>query len=219
MIAAMQTFGVGFSMLHWVSSLVLVVLSASSASAVVLNVVDGQLLGASGVVVNGTAYDVQFLDGTCTDLYDGCVASGFLFPTAAEAEAASQALLDQVLLDGPLGSFDTVPGLTNGISSGATTGHVWTPYAANAFNFAGAFVFNSTETVNKPSPPPPGDFVDTSVSTVGDDTSTDDSWTFAVWTPAAPATPVPSFTGPAWLALLALLGATGAWRIKHRNGS
>lgn len=39
-------------------------LVASGASAATLNVVGGQLLGASGVIVDGSSYDVAFLDGT-----------------------------------------------------------------------------------------------------------------------------------------------------------
>ena len=45
---------------------------ASNAYAATLNVVDGQLMGASNVSVDGSLYDVQFLDGSCIDLYNGC---------------------------------------------------------------------------------------------------------------------------------------------------
>jgi hypothetical protein len=37
---------------------------ASNAHAATLNVVDGQLMGAFGVDVGGSLYDVEFLDGT-----------------------------------------------------------------------------------------------------------------------------------------------------------
>ncbi len=88
---------------------------SSSAFAATLNVVGGQLFGASGVIVEGSSYDVEFLDGTCIALYNGCDdVSDFTFQTGLSALLASQALLDQVFLDGPLGSFDTVPDLTNG---------------------------------------------------------------------------------------------------------
>ena len=91
------------------------VLMASGAQAATLNVVGGQLMGASGVLVDGSLYDVQFLDGTCIDLYNGCdYVSDFTFQTEASANLASQALLDQVFLDGPSGNFDSVAGLTNG---------------------------------------------------------------------------------------------------------
>jgi hypothetical protein len=104
------------------------VLVASGAQAATLTVVGGQLMGASDVLVDGSLYDVQFLDGTCIDLYNGCDdTSDFTFQTSASAFLASQALLDQVFLDGPLGLFDVSPLLTNGCSdSGACVAA--TPY-------------------------------------------------------------------------------------------
>jgi hypothetical protein len=90
--------------------LVAFVLVASGAQAATLNVVDGQLMGASGVNVDGNLYDVQFLDGTCIGLYNGCdEISDFTFQTEASALLASQALLDQVFLDSPEGMFDSNP--------------------------------------------------------------------------------------------------------------
>lgn len=73
------------------------------------------LLGASGVDVDGTLYNVEFIDGTCIELYDGCdELADFTFQSFAAAQAASQGLLDQVFLDTPVGLFDSDPGLTNG---------------------------------------------------------------------------------------------------------
>jgi hypothetical protein len=90
---------------------------SSSAFAATLNVIGGQLMGASDVLVDGNLYDVQFLDGTCIDLYNGCdEASDFTFQTQASAVLASRALLDQVFLDGVEGQFDSSPQLTNGCS-------------------------------------------------------------------------------------------------------
>ena len=58
------------------------ILMASGAQAATLNVLGGQLMGASGVDVGGSLYDVQFLDGTCIDLYSGCDdVSDFTFQT------------------------------------------------------------------------------------------------------------------------------------------
>ncbi|MFT5442979.1 MAG: hypothetical protein ACI8W3_002023 [Myxococcota bacterium] len=83
-------------------------LASSSVFAATLNVVGGQLLGASGVDVDGMLYNVEFLDGTCIGLYDGCDAiKDLTFETAAAALPASQGLLDQVILDGS-GFFDSV---------------------------------------------------------------------------------------------------------------
>jgi hypothetical protein len=44
------------------------VLMAGGAQAVTLNVIGGQLIGASNVLVDGSLYDVQFLEGSCIDL-------------------------------------------------------------------------------------------------------------------------------------------------------
>ena len=89
------------------------VLMASGAQAVTLTVVGGQLMGASSVLVDGALYDVQFVDGTCIDLYNGCDdTSDFTFQTEASAALASQALLDQVFIDGPAGDFDSDPYLS-----------------------------------------------------------------------------------------------------------
>ena len=91
---------------------------ASNAYAATLNVVGGQLMGASNVLVGGSLYDVQFLDGSCIDLYNGCDdVSDFTFQTEASALLASQALLDQVFLDGGSGQFISQPQLTNGCES------------------------------------------------------------------------------------------------------
>jgi hypothetical protein len=78
----------------------------------------GQLLGASGVIVDGSSYNVEFLDGTCINLYNGCDdVSDFTFQTEAAATTAAAALLDQVFLDG-IDFFDSNPGLTNGCTVG-----------------------------------------------------------------------------------------------------
>ena len=75
---------------------------------------DGKLVGATGVDVGGTLYDVVFADGTCIDVFTGCdEQSDFTFGNGADAAEASQALLDQVLVDGALGMFDSDPLLTN----------------------------------------------------------------------------------------------------------
>ena len=79
---------------------------------------DGQLYGATGVDVDGTFYDVQFLNGTCSELYNGCdEVSDFTFRTGPEAQRAAEALLSLVLLDGAGGDFDSLPYLTKPCSN------------------------------------------------------------------------------------------------------
>lgn len=81
-----------------------------------LLVTDGILMGANGVTVNGTLYNVRFADGSCNSLFNGCVQSAFTFGTFQSAMSAGQALIDQVLVDGPAGQFDSDPSLTFGCS-------------------------------------------------------------------------------------------------------
>ena len=130
------------------------VLMASGAQAVTLNVIGGILHGASNVLVDGSSYDVQFLDGTCIDLYSGCDENtDFTIDSEASALLASQALLDQVFLDVSEGSFDSLPGLVNGCAIGGTVAcEVVTPWACaagtpcvgGAGGFRGAIAYNVT---------------------------------------------------------------------------
>ena len=74
-----------------------------------------QLLGATGVLIDGLSYDVQFIPSSCDLIWSGCDPDKFLFKTLESATTASQALLDQVFLDlGPNLLFDSVPGTLNG---------------------------------------------------------------------------------------------------------
>jgi hypothetical protein len=91
------------------------------------------LTGASGVVVNGSAYDVAFEDGTCAGIFSGCddVTDDFAFNTFEDAVAATEALRDTVLLDtginGSPADFNSDPSLTNGCTSDRNCG-AYVPY-------------------------------------------------------------------------------------------
>lgn len=89
------------------------------------------MVGASGVVVDGVEYDVEFIAGTCFQLFTQCnEVSDFFFDDDVSAFLATQALLNQVLLDGPEGQFDSLPELTEGCftSLSATECRIVTPY-------------------------------------------------------------------------------------------
>jgi hypothetical protein len=93
--------------------------------------VGGVLVGASGVNVGGTFYDVQFVDANCVEVFGGCdEASDFVFQSQADAIAAAHALFDQVWLDDVLGLYDTDPALTNGchIDAFDKLCNAWIPY-------------------------------------------------------------------------------------------
>jgi len=52
----------------------------------------GILTGATGVNVGGTFYNVEFVEGTCAALFDGCDSvNDFDFTMEADAVAASRA--------------------------------------------------------------------------------------------------------------------------------
>ncbi len=112
-------------------------------AAPILDVVGGQLLGARNVSILGSLYDVEFKDGTCADLFDGCdEASDFTFTTVNGAHGAALALLNLIFLDDPLlGLFDADPELTQGCENlGVCVSII--PYAAvgrNRFDARAAF--------------------------------------------------------------------------------
>ncbi len=101
----------------------------SQAATLQIDDTTGQLLGADGVDVDGVLYDVDFLEGSCAALFNGCDASDdFTFSTEVTALAAASALQAQVFLDGPAGMFNSVPSLTNGCEDAIVCG-VYTPFA------------------------------------------------------------------------------------------
>ena len=93
-------------------------LTVSSAQATVL-VLDetGEnpiLLGATGVNVLGTLYNVTFLDGTCAFVYGTCDESTiFDFNDLSSAQAATAALRDQIFTP-TFALFDDQPEFTSG---------------------------------------------------------------------------------------------------------
>lgn len=112
---------------------------ASAATAATLIIDNGILTGATGINVGGTLYNVSFVDGTCANIYGGCNAvSDFDFFTAASANVAAQALLDQVFLDGSAGNFDSISSLVRGC--GTTNCNAVIPYAIGTGTYAGTFI-------------------------------------------------------------------------------
>ncbi len=80
-----------------------------------INALTNNLTAVSGIVVNENIYDVTFAEGTCVELFGGCdEKTDFFFQDTATAFAAFSGLMEQGLLDGPLGQFDSNPQLTYG---------------------------------------------------------------------------------------------------------
>ncbi|MFK7870830.1 MAG: VPLPA-CTERM sorting domain-containing protein [Roseobacter sp.] len=182
--------------------------SVSASTAATLNVdVNGQLLGASDVDVDGVLYDVSFQDGTCISLFADCdEQSDFVFTTADSALLASAALLSQVFIDNSLGQFDSSPGLTRGCAAGVDSCFVFTPYSINSLSqVPNAFAFHTDDDVLTDG------FFGSKINS-NTNTGSVDSFTYAVWSVT---TPVPLPAG-GWLLLSGLVGLAAAGRWSKR---
>ncbi len=195
--------------LSGLTAFIVAVCSVSTAGAVTLTINGGQLYGATGVNVGGTLYDVEFLDGSCVNLFGGCKASEFTFQTPDTALSAANALLNQVFL----GPYDNTPSLTNGIEFG-DYGLILTPFSSQGSPTGTlSFVRSAVAQNNNPNV-----ISDNSAWLVYHQISNDESYvpyrTFAKWT-AVPPVPLPAGL-PLYAAGLGLMGLIG-WRRKQRQ--
>jgi hypothetical protein len=205
------TFMDGAKMLADATRLVILAIAISfgaESQAASLNVVGGQLLGASDVIVDGSLYDVEFLGGTCIALFNGCDdVSDFMFQSQAAAISASQALLDQVFLDGASGNFDSLPQLSLGCSDSSVC-HVLTPHG---FTVSNPGIIDTSDVRNLASLTPDNDTILMKDNVATLDLATSTNFTYAVWS-----RPVPEPS----TALLMGFGLTGlSWAGRRRNRS
>jgi hypothetical protein len=173
-----------------------VLISPLPAHAAPLLVIDqGLVTGARGVDVQGTLYDVDFVDGSCPDLFTGCDDAGdFTFTTEAAATAAAQALLDQVFVNDAL-PLDTQPELTFGCYT-VTRCDTFTMFAP--FDALNASVVRTSNFSDANL-----DFTQSTLISLNSDFSTvEDGQVFARWSEAA-VVPLPA---PALLLLAGLGG-------------
>ncbi len=149
-----------------------------------LNVVGGQLMGASGVDVGGNLYEVEFVDGTCIAIFTGCDDPGdFTFTTEANALQAAQALFDQVLIPDPdsVLDFDGSPQYTFGCTD-TTFCVVVTPFSLHYSIYVyGAIAYNVSKSL--PYPYTDIDMVTPRSFIPTDDFTTVDSGVYAIWSP------------------------------------
>jgi len=196
----------------------------STAQALTLDVRNGVLYGAKGVLVGatrtitptgevfngGTSYDVEFVEGTCVQLFNGCNdTSDFAFTTELAAATASRSLLEQVFGSG---EFDDYADRTNGISyphvgflvtAWGSTGSLVEKVFAENFSLTG---LSSTDRINTNA---------RNININSNSGSFGDDWVYARWTatPEVSAVPLPAAL-PLYGAGLAVLGFMG-WRKKR----
>jgi hypothetical protein len=161
----------------------------------------GQLTSATGININGTLYDVTFSVGSCDDAYSGCNATDFTFSSAADAQAAAQALLDYVFVDGPAGQFDSAPTLTAGCLF-SNTCRAAVPYGLGMDNLGEPVVLSMLAANNSA-----GSVFADAVFAVGDEFHYDATNDAQIWTHFTLENAVPE---PAtWALMLVGFGAIG----------
>lgn len=164
--------------------------SANKAGAVELVLdQDDNLLGASGVKINNKLYDVKFEEKNLNDLF---LTNGnnynFLFTTPEDAKAASQALLDQVLVD----QYDSHPEYTHGVAC-ISYSYILTPFKAEWSNDYNDILIYFFSAYNSDKQSPTEDYAvqySAQLASWSPTTLIPDSLVCAVWT-LNPATTVP----------------------------
>lgn len=163
---------------------------SAGASLVIQYDANGFIDGASGVVVGGNEFSVEFRSGNCVEAFDGCVNGALAFSTFDQAKEAAQALVDQLF---PLFLEPTQ-------MSGCyltTVCNVLTPYSI-AVNSAVSRKFGSfldlDDTVTGPASLPPS----TTIGVIGSEPGR----IYARWTQTT-VVPLPA---AAWLLLSGLAG-------------
>lgn len=154
----------------------------------------GQLTGATDISVDGALWDVEFSDGA----WDFSSGAGLPATTKAEADLFSQALLDQVLLDTALGTFDSDPETANGCEN-LNACIFWTPYFVDGVNTYFSLAFNQRSGGVNP------DMVRDIPGILGltGNFATDTTWTLGVWTRSSSNPPPVNVPEPGTLGLLA----------------
>ena len=155
----------------------------------------GNLLGASGIEVGGSHYDVSFGNGVCADFWSGCNTSEFTFQTASDAMAAATALITALFSAND--AFDTTSTLTIGCDA-ASDCYIITPYALNGAMDT-VLAYNARNRSSNDS--------DTVIlASIGTGTQTNADATYARWSASVSPVPVPAAV---WLFGTALVGLLG----------
>ena len=143
-------------------------------------------------------YDVEFIDNTAASIW-GSTNYQFTFTTEAQAISASQALLDEVLKDAAGHLFDSNPGLTSGIATGASFGAIATPYS----NSSGWLNIKCAR--NNPAAASDSVINANGWWSVNDNFADHGVWTYAVWRETS-SVPIPSTLVLFGFGVLSLVG-------------
>lgn len=194
-------------------SFLCLIFAANNARAVEL-VLDenNNLLGATGIKIKNQLYDVKFDDGPAKILFLNKEHNyNFLFTTLDDAKAASQALLDQVLVD----QYDAHPEYTHGIASESYS-YILTPFKAELSNDYKDILIYLYSAFNSWDINSTGDYTiqySAQLESWSPTTLTPDSLVYAVWTlNTATAVPEPA---TALIFSVGILGIAGFGRKKR----
>ena len=187
-------------------------LYAAPSVAAVLHIdpLTNNLTGVSGISVDGNVYNVTFVEGTCVDLFNGCdEKTDFFFQDTATAFAAFEGLMNQALIDGPLGQFDSNPQLTYGCDNDPFFSRFCTIYApilADEVGLNGLVFAELSNNIADNLDSTTGLLLSAPLS-INADTSLNDWAVFGVWSGANVSTvPVPAAI---WLFGSGLIGLVG----------
>ncbi|MES9943216.1 MAG: hypothetical protein ABW104_10450 [Candidatus Thiodiazotropha sp. 6PLUC2] len=162
------------------------------------------LTGISGITVDENIYNVSFVEGTCVELFGGCdERTDFFFQDTATAFAAFSGLMEQGLLDGPSGQFDSNPQLTYGCNNDQFFSRqcvIQAPILANEQGLVGLVFASATNHISNNNDITTGLLLSASLS-INADTALNDSAVWGVW--SATTVPVPAAV---WLFGSGLIG-------------
>lgn len=165
------------------------------------------LTGANDVSINGSTYNVEFVDGSCNGLFGGCSSSNFSFSDPMVALGAANALLDQVLIAFQnVGNFENSPNLTQGCSDPHACS-IYIPYASSD-GTANVAIATNVNAQNNPNNPDGAALGTVAAST---DTTGQSQFTYARFTASTGGTPNPSSVPEpsTWLLMMAGFGIAG----------
>jgi hypothetical protein len=165
----------------------------------------GLLTGIDNIAIGSNTYNVDFIDSTYESLF-GADGSGIDFNNFNDAENASLALsgllIDDVIINAVVYDFDFITELTSGCAnSGDNFCLIWTPYSTPDNNGN----VNASIFLNQQFDPDPT--LSASLPSTFD-TSLNNSYVFADWTPVSSSVPEPYIALLVATGLFGLIGAS-----------